>query len=74
MYACGESQLSFEYRHGVISYGAFTYALAQTLRSSKQRPTFNALVRATGKLLAELGYDQKPAIVGPSKLLGKVVP
>ncbi|KJZ36975.1 hypothetical protein VC33_14320 [Pseudomonas fluorescens] len=74
MYACGESQLSYEYRHGVISYGAFTYALAQTLRSSKQRPTFNALVRATGKLLAELGYDQKPAIVGPKDLLGKVVP
>ncbi|CRL51959.1 MULTISPECIES: caspase family protein [Pseudomonas] len=74
MYACGESQLSYEYRHGVISYGAFTYALAQTLRSSKKRPTFNALVRATGKLLAELGYDQKPAIVGPKVLLGKVVP
>ncbi|TBN32138.1 caspase family protein [Pseudomonas sp. BGI-2] len=74
MYACGESQLSYEYRHGVISYGAFTYALAQTLRSSKQRPTFNALVRATGKLLADLGYDQKPAIVGPKGLLGKVVP
>ncbi|TPG73930.1 caspase family protein [Pseudomonas arsenicoxydans] len=74
MYACGESQLSYEYRHGVISYGAFTYALAQTLRSSKKRPTFNALVRATGKLLAELGYDQKPALVGPKVLLGKIVP
>lgn len=74
MYACGESQLSYEYRHGVTSYGAFTYALARTLRTSKQRPTFKALVREAGKLLADLGYDQSPAIVGPASLIGKPVP
>lgn len=26
--ACSESEFAFEYRHGVISYGAFTYSLA----------------------------------------------
>ncbi|WP_449433778.1 caspase family protein [Pseudomonas putida] len=74
LYACGESQLSYEYRHGVTSYGAFTYALARTLRASKQRPTFKALVRETGRLLADLGYEQNPAIVGPAKLIGTRVP
>ncbi|MDZ3991949.1 caspase family protein [Pseudomonas sp. Teo4] len=74
MYACGESQLSYEYRHGVTSYGAFTYTLAQTLRAAKKRPSFKALIRQTGKLLADLGYDQSPTIVGPANLIGNTVP
>lgn len=74
MYACGESQLSYEYRHGVTSYGAFTFTLANILRAKKQRPTFKALVQETGKLLASLGYDQKPAVVGPKALLNTQVP
>lgn len=74
VYACGESQLSYEYRHGVTSYGAFTYAFARTLRSAKTRPSFRAAVQATGKLLAELDYDQKPVLVGPGSVLGKTIP
>jgi hypothetical protein len=58
----------------VTSYGAFTYALAHTLHASGKRPSFKALIRETGKLLADLGYDQKPAIVGPATWLGKPVP
>src|SRR5262245_11204348 len=30
--ACKESQLSYEYRHGVTSYGAFTYCLSRVFR------------------------------------------
>lgn len=41
--ACQEEQLSYEYRHGTQSYGAFTYSLAATLRASrgkKVNPSF----------------------------------
>jgi hypothetical protein len=45
--ACQEEQLSYEYRHGTQSYGAFTYSLAATLRASrgkKVNPSFVQLM------------------------------
>jgi metacaspase-1 len=73
--ACQEDQLAREYRHGVTSYGAFTYTLAATLRRQRRRRiTFDALLRATGVALEELGYDQRPAVVGPRKWLAQPVP
>ena len=43
--ACREQELAYEYRHGVISHGAFTYALAaiyagtvRLVRSPRTRP------------------------------------
>jgi hypothetical protein len=71
--ACGEGQLSYEYRHGAISYGAFTYSLAGILREQK-KISFQALVDATAKQLKYLQYDQIPQILGPSVVVGAEVP
>jgi hypothetical protein len=70
--ACQEKQFSYEYRHGVTSYGAFTYALCLELRRRK-RISFERLVEVTGEKLRELRYDQKPQILGPKSVTrGKV--
>src|SRR5439155_1097822 len=45
--ACREEELSYEYRDGAASYGAFTFCLARVLRetrSAKRNPTFETQV------------------------------
>ncbi len=67
--ACREDELAYEYRHGVTSYGAFTYCLTRLFRSLKRegKPlTFETLVDRVGKRLSELGYAQHPTLVGPA--------
>lgn len=71
--ACQEAQLSYEYRHGVQSYGAFTYVLTDELRKA-ETISFENLVKQTGKRLSRLGYNQCPEILGPSKILKANVP
>lgn len=71
--ACQEAELAYEYRHGVTSYGAFTYSLADILRR-KKKITFDNLIRETGKRLTKLGYDQRPALLGPQKVVRAQVP
>jgi hypothetical protein len=71
--ACGEGQLSYEYRHGTVSYGAFTYSLVKNLRAHPGI-TFDKLVKMTTKTLQTLGYDQTPQMVGPSVVSSKRVP
>jgi hypothetical protein len=71
--ACGEKQLSYEYRHGAASYGAFTFALCLELRR-RRRITFKRLVEVTGAKLAELGYEQRPQILGPQAIVNARVP
>ncbi len=66
--ACQEKELSYEYRHGVTSYGAFTYCLTRIFRELKQarRPlTFEELIVRVGERLQELRYAQHPVLVGP---------
>jgi metacaspase-1 len=70
--ACGEEQLSYEYRHGTVSYGAFTYALIKNLRA-KPTVSFEQLIARTGASLTTLGYDQTPQIVGPSAVVTKPI-
>ena len=75
--ACQEQELSYEYRDGATSYGAFTYSLAKVLRKARDRkrnPTFNALSRLTAARLKKLSYEQTPALVGARHLLDKPVP
>lgn len=79
MYSCGETELSYEYRHGVQAYGAFTYCLARALRRDHRlkRPklSFDALVAAVGKELSTLGYAQHPTLAAPSEVrTGRVLP
>lgn len=71
--ACQEKEFSYEYRHGVASYGAFTFSLALELRKGK-RLSFKRLVEVTSTRLKDLGYDQRPQILGPTKILNTTVP
>jgi hypothetical protein len=75
--ACQEEQLSYEYRDGATSYGAFTFSLAKVLRESRtggRNPNFHTLVASTAQRLEILGYDQTPSLVGPKRILGRPVP
>ncbi len=66
--ACQEKELSYEYRHGVTSYGAFTYCLTRIFRELKRgrgRLTFEELIARVAERLKELHYAQHPALVGP---------
>ena len=70
--ACQEDQLAFEYRHGATSYGAFTFALAQRLRSARDRPPgVRNLCADLVDVLRELNYDQQPNVVAPRRLLDR---
>ena len=71
--ACREKELSYEYRHGATSYGAFTFALCQELRARK-RITFKRLVDVTRATLTDLQYDQQPQILGPNRIMNARVP
>ncbi|MBY3249915.1 caspase family protein [Rhizobium laguerreae] len=71
--ACGEDQLSYEYRHGATSHGAFTYSLANILRREK-KISFEQLIEKTRSQLQELQYNQKPQILGPTAILQHEVP
>ena len=71
--ACGEDQLSYEYRDGVTAYGAFTFSLIKSLRH-RPRSTFKGLVTHTATTLKDLRYDQTPQIVGPAEVIGTQVP
>lgn len=71
--ACREKELSYEYRHGVTSYGAFTFSLCLELRKRK-RISFKRLVEVTATRLADLGYEQSPQILGPRAIVDARVP
>lgn len=75
--ACAEQQLSFEYRHGVTSFGAFTYSLGEVLRHQRatgRALTFEGLVASTSVRLKELEYDQTPQLIGPKTVLKRRLP
>lgn len=75
--ACGESEFSYEYRHGVTAYGAFTYSLARILRRLGHQGrgiSFEALRNQIAEDLADLGYDQTPCLVGPTALRSRTIP
>ena len=71
--ACGEDQLSYEYRHGATSYGAFTFCLTSILRQEKG-VTFDQLVKLSRERLTRLGYQQTPQILGPRSHMTAKVP
>jgi len=75
--ACQEQQLSYEYRHGATSYGAFTYSLAKVLRDARKAErniNFTALSQRTSQRLRALKYDQTPCLVGPTQVLLQPLP
>jgi metacaspase-1 len=72
--ACKEEELSYEYRHGATSHGAFTFSLANILRRERRAITFESLVDKTRKQLVDLQYDQTPQILGPTKIRHHKIP
>lgn len=71
--ACAENELSYEYRHGATSYGAFTFCLASLLREEKNI-TYKDLVTKAGQRLRRLQYNQVPQILGPTIHMNAKVP
>ena len=68
IYACKEEQLSYEYRHGIQSYGAFTYCLTELLSAHGQdggNLDFDEAIRTVKTKLKDLGYPQEPQVIGP---------
>ena len=71
--ACQENNLSFEYRDGATSYGAFTYSFVKNLRS-RPSATFAEAVQAAADTLKALGYAQEPQILGPEAAMTAPIP
>jgi hypothetical protein len=71
--ACQEGSLSYEYRDGATSYGAFTYSLVKGLRE-RPRSTFVAAVSSAAKTLQGLDYQQAPQILGPASVVRRSIP
>ena len=78
IYACKEDELAYEYAHGAVSHGAFTFSLAKTLRREvrerRARPSYRDLVRLVKGDMRVLGYDQEPSLAGPREKLSQAVP
>jgi metacaspase-1 len=75
--ACKEDQLSYEYRDGVESFGAFTFVLTKVLRDARRakRPIkFDKLVQEAGDRLRILGFEQQPSLRGPSAVISQPIP
>jgi hypothetical protein len=75
--ACEEGAFAYEYHHGAISYGVFTYALAKEFRKAmSQRArgiSFNALRDRVNATMKQLHYDQVSAADGPTKVCASPV-
>ena len=63
--ACQEQELAYEYRHGNIAYGAFTFNFLEELRSGgSDRRSVTDVVESVGHRLSRLGCLQRPKVVG----------
>ncbi|HZJ37603.1 MAG TPA: caspase family protein [Chthoniobacterales bacterium] len=67
--ACEEGAYAYEYHHGAISYGVFTYALAKEFRKAiRKRVSFNVLRDRVNATMKTLHYDQICAVEGPESV------
>jgi len=79
LYACKDAEFSYEYDHGPISHGAFTYCLVKRLRDARQgrrrqMPSFEKLMKQVSDELKLLGYAQTPQLVAPDHIRAMTVP
>lgn len=65
--ACREDEYAYEYRHGVESFGAFTYMLTSELRREKPNAprSLEQLLDAVRRSLASAGRNQRPQGCAP---------
>ncbi len=61
--ACQEDQFAYEYRHGVVSHGAFSYSLCGVLRDAARGATGKPL--SFGQLLAETSSRMAAVVPEP---------
>jgi hypothetical protein len=76
VHACQEEEFAYEYEHGCVSYGAFTYALIKNwrrLHRAGKTISMAGLVTATAAELRALDYHQQPAIIGPKARLSEAL-
>ena len=71
--ACEEGSYAYEYHHGAISYGVFSYALAKEFRKAmSQDPrgiSFNALRDRVNATMKDLRYDQVALLMVPPRFV-----
>ena len=75
--ACGEKEFAYEYQHGAVGHGAFTFAMAAALRrhgAAGKEVTFGELLKETARILKALQFDQHPEVAGPKAVLKMAVP
>src|SRR5258705_12750667 len=67
--ACKEGGYSYEYHHGTIGYGVFTYALAKEFRKAQSARgtdvSFTELTERVNATMKTLRYDQISDVIGP---------
>jgi len=69
MTACEEGGYAYEYHHGAIGHGVFTYALAKEFRKARQAGvSFNELRIRVNTVMKNLRYDQTSNVEGPRKI------
>lgn len=78
IHACQEDEFAYEYQHGVISHGAFTFVLSNLLRDYNRgrgfTVSFEELVSDAAEELMDLGYDQNPDLAGPEEIRQADIP
>ncbi|MBI4878869.1 MAG: caspase family protein [Planctomycetes bacterium] len=77
LYACRENEFAFEYCHGSVTHGAFTYSLVKNLRqhaAARRTFTYLDLREQVARELRALGHEQQPEIAGPEVRLSGAIP
>ncbi|MDH5547663.1 MAG: caspase family protein [Gammaproteobacteria bacterium] len=76
-YACKENEYAYEYTHGSVPHGAFTFSLAKNLRRFRDKglvPNFIELRKAVTHDLKVIGNEQHCSLIGPRDWLESPVP
>jgi NADPH-dependent curcumin reductase CurA len=82
--ACAEDELAYEYRHGTVNHGAFTFSFCQELRDAvrpprgaKRKPvrTYAELLSAVRQRIPEVVFEpQTPQLLCPKARLDEALP
>lgn len=75
--ACQEQELSYEYRDGATSYGAYTFCMAKVLREQRAQGinlSFAELNEQVTQKLSRVRYNQTPNLIGQKDILTQQLP
>ncbi|HEY9885995.1 MAG TPA: caspase family protein, partial [Vampirovibrionales bacterium] len=74
--ACKEDQLAYEYKDGNTAYGAFTYALVNTMRNELKKNknlNYKELFNLTKHKVQSIGIQQEPVLFSRKGLAEQVI-